>query len=200
MLQMVALYNGVGGGAASAIAAAEMIGNKAEGVTDLVLILTGALMGTLSLSGSLIAWARLDGIIERPLKVWGQLAFSLMVTATALAVIGYIVFMAQGGADRLIATPAELIYWLLGCGLLLGALITLPICQGQMPAVIYFYNASTGLAIGLEGFVLRSPTLIIAGILVSTARMLFTLTMVKLSVTDADKTDGDAIQQMLQPI
>src|ERR1035437_3447376 len=134
MLQMVALYNGVGGGAASAIAAAEMIGNKAEGVTDLVLILTGALMGTLSLSGSLIAWARLDGIIERPLKVWGQLAFSLMVTATALAVIGYIVFMAQGGAARLIPTPAELIYWLLGCGLLLGALITLPICQGQMPA------------------------------------------------------------------
>jgi NAD/NADP transhydrogenase beta subunit len=69
-----------------------------------------------------------------------------------------------------------------------------------MPAVIYFYNASTGLAIGLEGFVLRSPTLIIAGILVSTARMLFTLTMVKLSVTDAYKTDGDAIQQMLRPI
>src|SRR5271168_3109820 len=61
MPQMVAVYNGMGGGAAGAIAAVELFGNKAHGVTQLVVALTGALIGAVSLSGSLIAWAKLDG-------------------------------------------------------------------------------------------------------------------------------------------
>ena len=60
MPQMVALYNGMGGGAAGAIAAVELFGNKAHGVTQLVVTLIGALIGAVSLSGSLIAWAKLD--------------------------------------------------------------------------------------------------------------------------------------------
>lgn len=201
MLQVVALSSAVGGGAASAIGAVEMIGNKAEGATDLALILIGALMGAVSLSGSLIAWTRLDRVIQKPLKVRGRLASSLMVTATALAVIGYIAFTAQeGGAAQLIATPAGLIYWPLGCGLLLGALITLPICQERMADMIYFHNAFAGLAIGLEGFMLQSSALVVAGMLVGTARMIFALTMVKLSYAEADRKDGDAIQRTLGPI
>jgi len=61
MPQMVALYNGMGGGAAGAIAAVELFGNKAQGMTQLLVTLLGALIGAVSLSGSLIAWAKLDG-------------------------------------------------------------------------------------------------------------------------------------------
>src|SRR5580698_2088645 len=69
MPQMVALYNGMGGGAAAAIAAVELFGNKAHSATQLVVTLVGALIGAVSLSGSLIAWSKLDGVINKPLRV-----------------------------------------------------------------------------------------------------------------------------------
>src|SRR5665811_1483230 len=72
MPQMVALYNGMGGGAAGAIAAVELFGAKAHGGTQLVVTLLGALIGAVSLSGSVIAWAKLDGVINKPLRVRGQ--------------------------------------------------------------------------------------------------------------------------------
>src|SRR5580700_8749925 len=68
MPQMVALYNGMGGGAAGAIAAVELFGNKAHSATQLVVTLVGALIGAVSLSGSLIAWSKLDGVIKQPLR------------------------------------------------------------------------------------------------------------------------------------
>src|SRR5271170_4207105 len=79
MPQMVALYNGMGGGAAGAIAAVELFGGKAHGATQLLVTLIGALIGAVSLSGSLIAWAKLDGVIKKPLRVIGQQAFNGIV-------------------------------------------------------------------------------------------------------------------------
>src|ERR1700734_1480757 len=105
MPQMVALYNGMGGGAAGAIAAVELFGNKTEGATQLVVTLIGALIGAVSLSGSLIAWAKLDGVINKPLRVKGQQAFNGVIMLATLLVGGYIVFSAHGGADPLIAVP-----------------------------------------------------------------------------------------------
>src|SRR5580692_7245782 len=72
MPQMVALYNGMGGGAAGAIAAVELFGNKANGVTGLIVTLIGALIGAVSLSGSIIAWAKLQGVLKKPFLVRGQ--------------------------------------------------------------------------------------------------------------------------------
>src|SRR5580692_4755389 len=68
MPQMIALYNGMGGGAAGAIAAVELFGNKPQGIVVLVATLVGALIGAISLSGSVIAWAKLDGVIKQPLR------------------------------------------------------------------------------------------------------------------------------------
>ena len=178
MPQMVALYNGMGGGAAGAIAAVELFGNKAQGATQLVVTLIGALIGAVSLSGSLIAWAKLDGVIKKPLRVPGQQAFNAVVMLATLAVGGYIVFVAQGGADPLIAMPT-LIYLFFGCALVFGILMTLPIGGADMPVVISIYNAFTGLAVGLEGFVLQNPALMIAGMVVGAAGMLLTLLMAK---------------------
>ena len=178
MPQMVALYNGMGGGAAGAIAAVELFGNKADGVTQLVVTLIGALIGAVSLSGSMIAWAKLDRVIKKPLRVRGQQAFNGLIALVTLGVGGYIVFVTQTGANPLIAMP-DLIYLFFGCALAFGVLMTLPIGGADMPVVISIYNAFTGLAVGLEGFVLQNPALVIAGMVVGAAGMLLTLLMAK---------------------
>src|SRR5580698_7587546 len=97
MPQMVAIYNGMGGGAAGAIAAVELFGNKAQAVTQLVVTLIGALIGAVSLSGSLIAWAKLDGVINKPVRVKGQQAFNGLVLLLTVALGAYIVV---AGADN----------------------------------------------------------------------------------------------------
>ena len=178
MPQMVALYNGMGGGAAGAIAAVELFGNKADGATQLVVTLIGALIGAVSLSGSLIAWAKLDRVIKKPLRVGGQQAFNGLIALATLGVGGYIVFVTEFGVTPLIAM-ANLIYLFFGCALAFGVLMTLPIGGADMPVVISIYNAFTGLAVGLEGFVLQNPALMIAGMVVGAAGMLLTLLMAK---------------------
>jgi NAD(P) transhydrogenase subunit beta len=178
MPQMVALYNGMGGGAAGAIAAVELFGTKAPGMTQLVVTLIGALIGAISLSGSLIAWAKLQGVINKPLRVAGQQYFNVLVLVATVAVGGYLVYVAKGGADPLLALPS-LIYVFFAFALVYGILMTLPIGGADMPVVISIYNAATGLAVGLEGFVLGNPALMIAGMVVGAAGTLLTLLMAR---------------------
>jgi H+-translocating NAD(P) transhydrogenase subunit beta len=111
-------------------------------------------------------------------SVPGQQAFNAAVMLATLAVGGYIVFVSLGGADPLIAIP-KLIYLFFGCALVFGVLMTLPIGGADMPVVISIYNTFTGLAVGLEGFVLQNPALMIAGMVVGAAGMLLTLLMAK---------------------
>ena len=178
MPQMVAIYNGMGGGAAAAIAAVELLGNKADGITQLVVTLFGALIGAVSLSGSLVAWAKLDEILKTPLRFHGQQIFNGLVALATLAIGGYIVAVTHGLITSPVATP-QLIYIFFGAALLFGVLMTLPIGGADMPVVISIYNAFTGLAVGLEGFVLQNPALMIAGMVVGAAGTLLTLLMAK---------------------
>jgi len=178
MPQMVAIYNGMGGGAAGAIAAVELFGGKASGIVQLLVTLLGALIGAISLSGSLIAWAKLQGVLNKPLRVKGQQVVNALVMLATLAVGGYIIFVTQRGVSPLLAMP-ELIWLFFGCALLFGILMTLPIGGADMPVVISIYNAFTGLAVGLEGFVLENPALMIAGMVVGAAGLLLTLLMAK---------------------
>jgi len=178
MPQMVAIYNGMGGGAAGAIAAVELFGNKANGETELIVTLLGALIGAVSLSGSLIAWAKLDGVIKKPLRVKGQQAFNALVMLATVAVGAYIVVASADKAALVLAMPTT-IYLFFGCALALGILMTLPIGGADMPVVISIFNAFTGLAVGLEGYVLQNPALMIAGMVVGAAGMLLTLLMAK---------------------
>jgi NAD(P) transhydrogenase subunit beta len=178
MPQMVALYNGMGGGAAGAIAGVELFGAKASGITALVVTLLGALIGAISLSGSLIAWAKLQGVINKPLRVFGQQYFNLLILLITVAVGAYLVYLAKGGAEHYL-TASQLIYLFFGCALIYGILMTLPIGGADMPVVISIYNAATGLAVGLEGFVLGNPALMIAGMVVGAAGTLLTLLMAR---------------------
>jgi len=178
MPQMVALYNGMGGGAAGAIAAVELFGGKAHGATQLAVTLVGALIGAVSLSGSLIAWAKLEGVLKKPLHVPGQQIMNAAVFLATLAVGGYIVFAPKGG-DAPLTDAHRWIGVFFGGALIFGVLMTLPIGGADMPVVISIYNACTGLAVGLEGFVLGNPALMIAGMVVGAAGMLLTLLMAK---------------------
>jgi NAD(P) transhydrogenase subunit beta len=178
MPQMVALYNGMGGGAAGAIAAVELFGNKAQGATQLGVTLIGALIGAVSLSGSLIAWAKLDGVIKQPLRMRGQKIFNAAIMAATLAVGTYLIFVAQTAPQPWMSVP-HLIELYFGLALLFGVLMTVPIGGADMPVVISIYNAFTGLAVGLEGFVLQNPALMIAGMVVGAAGLLLTLLMAK---------------------
>jgi NAD(P) transhydrogenase subunit beta len=104
--------------------------------------------------------------------------FNGLVALATLGIGGYIVCVIQGVITSPVATP-DLIYLFFGCALIFGVLMTLPIGGADMPVVISIYNAFTGLAVGLEGFVLQNPALMIAGMVVGAAGMLLTLLMAK---------------------
>jgi NAD(P) transhydrogenase subunit beta len=176
MPQMVAIYNGMGGGAAGAIAAVELFGNGAHGITALVVTLLGALIGAISLSGSLIAWAKLDSILKKPLQFPGQQAVNAVLALILLAT-GALIVVSSAGGPTLLLPLSGLICVFFGLALVLGILATLPIGGADMPVVISIYNACTGVAVGLEGYVLQNPALMIAGMVVGAAGTLLTLLM-----------------------
>jgi NAD(P) transhydrogenase subunit beta len=173
MPQMVAIYNGLGGGAAALIAAVELLGGHASGMVELVVTIVGALIGSISFSGSVIAWAKLDGKINSTWRVKGQQVINGTVMAATLAVGGYIAFGAHGEA------PVAVTLVFFAGALVFGVLMTMPIGGADMPVVISLYNAFTGLAVGMEGFVLQNPALMIAGMVVGSAGTLLTLLMAK---------------------
>jgi NAD(P) transhydrogenase subunit beta len=178
MPQMVAIYNGLGGGAAGSIAAVELFGARTHGATQLAVTLLGGCIGAVSMSGSVIAWAKLDGVIKKPMRFKGQQFVNAAAMIASIAVAGVIIASGLGVGGLLLPT-ATWIWLYFACALLFGILMTLPIGGADMPVVISIYNAFTGLAVGLEGFVLQNPALMIAGMVVGAAGLLLTLLMAK---------------------
>jgi NAD(P) transhydrogenase subunit beta len=172
MPQMVALYNGMGGGAAAAIAAIALFGHTAHGGIGLSLAVLGGLIGSISLSGSLIAWGKLDGRINKTLRLTGLQAINGTLLLILVLIGAYIVYM-HG------AVPAGVLTVFFALALFYGVMMTMPIGGADMPVVISLYNAFTGLAVGFEGYVLNNPALMIAGMVVGSAGTLLTLLMAK---------------------
>lgn len=171
MPQMVALYNGMGGGAAAAIAAQELLHIGTLDPAARTLGAAGALIGAVSFSGSLIAFAKLQGWLQKSLRFTGQQILNLMVFLLALAAA---VILAVGYSE---ATGTVVAFFALA--LIFGVLMTVPIGGADMPVVISLYNAFTGLAVGFEGFVLQNAAMIIAGTVVGAAGTLLTQLMAK---------------------
>ena len=169
--QMIALYNGMGGGAAAAIAAVELYRGETQGYTTTTLAVAGGIIGSISFSGSAIAFGKLQGLITKSVRFSGQQILNLLLLAAAL-VLGALV------AANLNATPA-VVTGLLVLALVLGLTMTLPIGGADMPVVISLYNALTGLAVAFEGFVLNNAAMIIAGTVVGSAGTLLTQLMAK---------------------
>ena len=169
--QMIALYNGMGGGAAAAIAAVELYRGGQASTAGATLAALGGIIGAVSFSGSLIAFGKLQGLIRRSLRFKGQQVLILLILAGAVA-LGVIV------AAGINTTPAA-VTGLFALALLLGVSMTLPIGGADMPVVISLYNALTGLAVAFEGFVLGNAAMIIAGTVVGSAGTLLTQLMAK---------------------
>jgi H+-translocating NAD(P) transhydrogenase subunit beta len=170
MPQMIAIYNGMGGGAAAAIAAMELIKGGHSQITTTLAVL-GALIGSISFSGSMIAFAKLQGWMD---KVY-QLPMHQVVSLGSLAVAvicGAIIIFAPHAASLVL-------FLFFAAALIYGVLMTVPIGGADMPVVISLYNALTGLAVGLEGFVLNNAAMIIAGTVVGAAGTLLTQLMAK---------------------
>ena len=188
MPQMVALYNGMGGGAAAAIGAAELFsyagaavtlldggeftasGTATPGTAQLALAVLGALIGSVSFSGSLIAFAKLQGWLDKRFVFPGQRAVNMLVLAGAV-VLGAMIASGQ------LSMPLIVAFFVLA--LAFGLMMTLPIGGADMPVVISLYNAFTGLAVAFEGFVLQNEAMIIAGTVVGAAGTLLTQLMAK---------------------
>ena len=171
MPQMIAIYNGMGGGAAAAIAAVELMGGEFHSRTFQVLAVIGAMIGSIAFSGSMIAFAKLQGLMKRSLVFNGQQLFNLLVFAGVL-IFGLLLMGAEHPSSFSI-----LVFF--GLALLFGVMMTLPIGGADMPVVISLYNALTGLAVAFEGFVLGNAAMIIAGTVVGSAGTLLTQLMAK---------------------
>ncbi len=173
MPQMVALYNGMGGGAAAAIALVEMYSLNAwyHGTAVLILAVLGALIGGVSFSGSLIAWAKLEGKMSKTIRLPSQHLINGGIALLAV-VLGIWIIGSDAGAPVVVT-----LFFIVA--LVLGVMMTNPIGGADMPVVISLYNALTGLAVAFEGFVLQNPAMIIAGTVVGAAGTLLTLLMAK---------------------
>jgi NAD(P) transhydrogenase subunit beta len=169
--QMIALYNGMGGGAAAAIAAVELYRGAAVGIAISTLAVVGGIIGAVSFSGSAIAFGKLQGLIHGSLRFGGQKFLTLIVLIAALA-LGALV------ASQVNTSPG-VVTGIFVLALVLGVSMTLPIGGADMPVVISLYNALTGLAVAFEGFVLNNAAMIIAGTVVGSAGTLLTQLMAK---------------------
>jgi len=171
MPQMIALYNGMGGGAAGAIAAVELLKGDFHSQTFLTLAVLGALIGSISFSGSMVAFAKLQGLIRRPMRFPGQQLFNIAV------------FLVAAGFGAVLVTQGEftgsIILIFFAAALAYGMFMALPIGGADMPVVISLFNALTGLAVAFEGFVLNNAAMIIAGTVVGSAGTLLTQLMAR---------------------
>jgi NAD(P) transhydrogenase subunit beta len=175
MPQMVAVYNGMGGGAAAGIAALEFARGEMHGPIVTALAVLGALIGSVAFSGSCVAFAKLQGIMKKTFRLPAQNAANVVLALVAVVIGVMIVAGDAGGND---ADPRLLIAFFV-ISLVLGVILTTPIGGADMPVVISLLNAFTGLAVGFEGYVLGNPALIIAGIVVGASGTLLTQLMAK---------------------
>jgi proton-translocating NAD(P)+ transhydrogenase subunit beta len=175
MPQMVALFNGVGGGAVALIAWVEF--NTTEGFSGepayvMVSSLFGAIVGSVSFWGSLVAFGKLQGLIPgRPISL-GQ----AQQVANALALVGAVACAVAIG----LGTSSELlIIGALVFAAALGLLVVLPIGGADMPVVISLLNALTGLSAAAAGLALNNTAMIVAGMIVGASGSILTNLMAK---------------------
>jgi NAD(P) transhydrogenase subunit beta len=166
MPQMVALFNGVGGGAVALISIVEFRTNSNLPLRSLIPILFAAIIGSISFWGSNIAFLKLQEVMKRGIRTPKAVNAGLLLIAVALAVI------IAAGSD------SELLFWLilLSAGAL-GVLAVVPIGGADMPVVISTLNAFTGLSAAAAGIALGNTALIVAGMLVGASGSILTKQM-----------------------
>src|SRR6201991_2568017 len=166
MPQMVALFNGVGGGAVALIALVEFRDDADRPLETLIPLLFGAIIGSISFWGSNIAFLKLQELMKRGIRTPKAINGALLLIAVGLAVA------ITAGAH------AQVLFWLiLVCAGALGVLAVVPIGGADMPVVISTLNALTGLSAAAAGIALDNTALIVAGMLVGASGSILTKQM-----------------------
>ena len=170
MPQLIAIFNGVGGGAAALVSITEFLHQDVKTLPTYVVleVVLGVLIGAMSFSGSAIAYAKLQELMTgRPITYPGQQIMN-----------GIIFFGALGIVVALLISPTNLLLWiLLVVALIVGVSFVLPIGGADVPVLISLLNSFTGLAVAASGFTLDSNVLIVAGTLVGASGILLTKLM-----------------------
>ena len=177
MPQMVALFNGLGGGAAALVASQEFLrgAHNPDGIAALLAgaMLFATLIGSLSFTGSIIAYLKLQGKFEKPHTFPGQNFLNGVVLLVILVLGAWLTLQASGGN----AVTAFAVMFLLS--LFFGVAMVLPIGGADMPVVISLLNSFTGLAVAADGFAISNLAMVVAGTLVGSSGTLLTLLMCK---------------------
>jgi len=188
MPQLVSLFNAVGGGAAALLALNDFIGLDghrvlAGGAPGLdgwrtLFILADVIVGSVTFTGSLVASAKLMGLIRgQPIKLPGGRIFSWFTVVCGLSVSIVLILAGMGVATYDVNVLYVLLVVALACALVFGLLMVLPIGGADMPVVISLLNAFTGTAVSMAGFVVGNVMLIVAGALVGASGAILTRLM-----------------------
>ena len=175
MPQLVGIFNAFGGGASALVAIAEFLATPAIGAnTTGVTILLGTLIGSVTFSGSFIAFAKLQGLTTgNPITFPGQNGINALLFL-AVILLGAMTLGVLGGQN-----PLTLFYVFCGLALMMGVLLVIPIGGADMPVVISLLNSYSGLAASAAGFVIGNTVLIISGALVGASGLILTQLMCK---------------------
>ena len=171
MPQMVAIFNGFGGSASALIAAAEFLNSGSMSTFTLSSIMISIFVGTLTFTGSFIAFGKLQGFVSgQPIVFPAQQALNAVL---ALTLLGFGIYA--------VITPSEINYFygLIILSALIGITLTIPIGGADMPVVISLLNSYSGVAAAATGFVLMNNGLIISGALVGASGLILTSIMCK---------------------
>ena len=171
MPQMVAIFNGFGGSASALVAAAEFLNSGTISTFTLSTVMVSIFVGTLTFTGSFIAFGKLQGFISgQPIVFPGQQIFNALL---AIALVGTGIYAVQ--------SPSEINYFygVIIISAILGITLTIPIGGADMPVVISLLNSYSGVAAAATGFVLMNNALIISGALVGASGLILTNIMCK---------------------
>jgi len=168
MPELVSLFNGMGGASAALIGLIEFHHYVGDTIS-IVTILAGIIIGSISFSGSMIAWGKLNGTITKPIRLP---KYNILNNIIFIILIAFSAFMAYSGTD------SQLYLYILFFGALAyGILFVVPIGGADMPVVISLLNSFTGLAAALGGFLYGNMVMLTGGILVGSAGTILTFAM-----------------------
>ncbi len=169
MPQLVAAFNGFGGGASALVAAAAVVAAASTMASETAITTSLSLViGTITLTGSFVAFGKLQGIITgRPVAMPGGTATNGVIAAATV-----------GLATAAVITGNAALYWAAAGGAaVLGVTAVMPIGGADMPVVISLLNSLSGIAAAMAGFVIENQALIVGGALVGAAGMILTVEM-----------------------
>ena len=168
MPELVSLFNGMGGASAALIGLIEFNHYLGDQISILTII-AGIIIGSISFSGSMVAWAKLNGTLNKPIRLP---SYNLVNNVLLIAIIAFGAYIVITGADSQLY-----LYLIFFAALAYGVLFVMPIGGADMPVVISLLNSFTGLAAAFAGFLYGNMVMLTGGILVGSAGTILTFAM-----------------------